>query len=701
MFPGVLAKARRLAVRAAVVSLGIGLLPSLATGAGTAAGGGPELSRHAPVETELRTHRVPRLDEGDRRVGVSHAGSGRVVAALSLGRTHDFGTVGVTWDAASAAPDLVVQARSRVAGKWGEWVDMEIEDVVPPELEDGASRVGTAPTWVGQSDGVAVRLLTAGRAPTGVKLVTIDGGEGLAEPLPAAPAASRAAPGSGELLFRTVSTATQTSTSSWPVAPRPDWVNRKQWGVDQSYESPCSSPVRSSALKGVTLHHTAGANGYTAEEAPGIVRAIHLYHTRSLGWCDIGYNYLVDAFGTVYVGRRGGPLAHVRGAHAGNWDVNTYTSGISMIGNYETVDVPAATRKAVAALMAWRLSYFNRPAIGSYTIDGQRLKIISGHRDIYAADIRPATATACPGRYGYAFLNGGLREDVQARIDAAAEGWYDPVVSGRTVRPDGEPVGRIDVVARNVQSGASFTSTSTSSGFSVGLPSGEYVVSLRDQLDRFVDTTLDERVVVGSEDVTLGDVRLLRRAPARVSQPALRGRPFVKATLRFDVGSWRFEPRSVTYRWLRNGRVMDGADSATFTVRRRHLGSTLTAEATVAWGRNRETVVVAAPSERQIRRAPSRTTAQLVSARVPPWQRARVEVRVTSPANPNPVGWFEVRWVGHGTLVTRMMGRLRMGERRVALPRLPEGRYRLRVYYRGSAITLRSRSEPMVLVVRR
>ena len=48
------------------------------------------------------------------------------------------------------------------------------------------------------------------------------------------------------------------------------------------------------------IHHTASGNTYTAAEAPAVVRGIYAYHTRSLGWSDIGYNFLIDRFGTIY-----------------------------------------------------------------------------------------------------------------------------------------------------------------------------------------------------------------------------------------------------------------------------------------------------------------------------------------------------------------------------------------------------------------
>ena len=66
------------------------------------------------------------------------------------------------------------------------------------------------------------------------------------------------------------------------------------------------------------VHHTESANEYTAEQSAGIVLAITKFHRDTRGWNDVGYNFLVDRFGTIFEGRAGGvDLAGDRRARTG------------------------------------------------------------------------------------------------------------------------------------------------------------------------------------------------------------------------------------------------------------------------------------------------------------------------------------------------------------------------------------------------
>jgi flagellar hook assembly protein FlgD len=155
------------------------------------------------------------------------------------------------------------------------------------------------------------------------------------------------------------------------------------------------------------VHHTAGANGYTAAQAPAIVKAIQLYHVKGNGWNDIGYNFLVDRFGTVYEGRYGGIDRNVVGAHAEGF--NTGSFGVSLLGEYSSLAVPPAAQAAISKLIAWRLdiAHVDPASTLSFISNGNArfpagvpvfLRTVSGHRDTGFTD--------CPGTALYNLLVG-------------------------------------------------------------------------------------------------------------------------------------------------------------------------------------------------------------------------------------------------------------------------------------------------------
>ncbi|MFF3392599.1 peptidoglycan recognition protein [Streptomyces sp. NPDC002669] len=152
------------------------------------------------------------------------AESGRAAETSGQGLTErevrPFSLVGVVWDDVDTELHGTVQVRTRAAGtdRWSDWQDLEThnaEHAADPgsaERDSGRARGATAPLWVGDSDGVAVRVVPdppdpqdrTGHVvslPGGLRLELVDPGED-PRPLPvgdeAAGAGDAAEPDAGE-----------------------------------------------------------------------------------------------------------------------------------------------------------------------------------------------------------------------------------------------------------------------------------------------------------------------------------------------------------------------------------------------------------------------------------------------------------------------------------------------------------------------
>ena len=115
----------------------------------------------------------------------------------------------------------------------------------------------------------------------------------------------------------------------------------------------CPNPQYDKVIRAGIVHHTAGSNEYAPEDSAGIIRSIYEYHTRTLGWCDIAYNALVDKYGQVFEGRAGGIDRPVEGAHTGGFNRDTW--GVAMLGNFDQVaaDPDSAAEHRQVARMAF------------------------------------------------------------------------------------------------------------------------------------------------------------------------------------------------------------------------------------------------------------------------------------------------------------------------------------------------------------
>ena len=179
-------------------------------------------------------------------------------------------------------------------------------------------------------------------------------------------------------------------------------VTRRQWGADESLRGGRPDYAK---VKMAFVHHTAGGNTYTATEAPAVMRAIYAYHTRSLGWSDIGYNFLIDRFGTIYEGRYGGMKRGVVGAQVLGF--NRGSTGISVIGDFAADAPPAAALAALEKLLAWKLKIHHLDPKGT-----ARLRCDSSDRYARGARVafpvvaghRQANHTECPGNIFYPLL---------------------------------------------------------------------------------------------------------------------------------------------------------------------------------------------------------------------------------------------------------------------------------------------------------
>lgn len=85
-------------------------------------------------------------------------------------------------------------------------------------------------------------------------------------------------------------------------------------------------------IQEIIIHCTA-----TRPDAICTVETIRRYH-RSLGWCDIGYHYVIYPDGSVHLGR---PVEEP-GAHTVGH--NAYSIGIAYVGGLDADGSPADTR---------------------------------------------------------------------------------------------------------------------------------------------------------------------------------------------------------------------------------------------------------------------------------------------------------------------------------------------------------------------
>ena len=330
-------------------------------------------------------------------------GAGQTIREVS--QATPFSLVALT--GVDAATTARVRAK-RPDGSWGPWYQSYSLEYAGPD--GGGPPRGTEPVFVGRTTAVQISINRPTAPPDAQP--TVPGGSPDLGYRPATAEQPFGQNVNAVLISPPAAPADQFSlpTAVSPPGQPPAVIGRAQWGADESMR--CGAIVYDNGIRAAVIHHTAGSNDYSPQDSAEIVRAIYAYHTRTLGWCDIAYNALVDKYGQVFEGHAGGITKPVEGSHTGGFNVNTW--GVAMLGDFDVVPPTPIQLRTVARLVGWRLAMDGVDPKGTVTLTSQggeftryprgataTLPTIFTHRDVGDTD--------CPGNAAYAQM-GNLRE---------------------------------------------------------------------------------------------------------------------------------------------------------------------------------------------------------------------------------------------------------------------------------------------------
>ncbi|MEZ5383449.1 MAG: N-acetylmuramoyl-L-alanine amidase [Microthrixaceae bacterium] len=229
------------------------------------------------------------------------------------------------------------------------------------------------------------------------------------------------------------------------IRPRDDWGSSAKPG----------GTLRAIDNQLLVVHHTESPEGaYEPSEVAALIEGIYAFHTSpEVGWPDIGFNFIVDEFGTIWEGRQGSLLAPVAceidGGNPG------HSQHCAFLGNFSLAAPTPLATEAMVSLLAWLANRDGVPTEPGDTTDfvsegsdrfppGSKVSVrtICGHSEI--SDV------LCPGDAAQAEVTDKLQALVNGerqRTGAGAGATDAPAATGTALPPaisEDEPATTLD-----------------------------------------------------------------------------------------------------------------------------------------------------------------------------------------------------------------------------------------------------------------
>lgn len=291
---------------------------------------------------------------------------------------------------------LAVRWRSYDVAGWTDW-QHALTEFTPDEVASKMHRTNALFTWDAT---VHTKIEIEFTFPVGMQMIEVNLFDGTTEPMVAPSVLPRQ---QNECL------------------PFPSYVSRAEWCGGSASCGAVLSPynVTYTTPTHTLIHHGASPQSYV--NGASVVQSYWNYHVNTLGWVDIGYNYLVDHQGNIYQGRHNPslPSLDVWGAHAGA--SNSGSVGICFLGDLDALPATIVQLNALTSFLGWwyddrGFNPLSSASLVTQSYGTQVLPRISAHRDV--------TPTACPSDNLYAQLS-AIRASVAGVISNAEEGCTD------------------------------------------------------------------------------------------------------------------------------------------------------------------------------------------------------------------------------------------------------------------------------------